>query len=242
MLIPFRYMPASLIKGIIHVGAHEAEELPDYLQAGIDQVAWIEANPAKWPLLDEKLTAFPKMMVGKFAAAAETGGTALLNIANNGQSSSILAFGTHASHYPAIQYEQQVPAQLVAIDDWIKSKGIDRESLNFVNLDIQGYEINALAGMREQLRLCDFVYTEVNFEVVYVGCALLSDLDRFLGDFGFVRVAIVDTGAGWGDALYSKKNVIALKFRFRSLLFLQWFWRFSRQSLKLTLKFLGARF
>jgi len=240
MLIPFRYMPASLIKGILHVGAHEAEELPDYLKAGIDRVAWVEANSAKWPLLDEKLAAFPKMMMGKFAAAAETGGTALLNIANNGQSSSILALGTHASHYPSIQYERQVSAQLVAIDDWIKSIGIDGESLNFVNLDIQGYEMNALAGMREQLRLCDFVYTEVNFEAVYVGCALLSDMDRFLGDFGFVRVAIVDTGAGWGDALYSKKAVIALKLQFRSLFFLSWLCRSLRQSLKRTLKLFSA--
>lgn len=242
MLIPFRYMPVSLIKGIIHVGAHEAEELSDYLQAGIDRVAWIEANPAKWPLLDEKLTAFPKMMMGKFAAAAKTGGIALLNIANNGQSSSILALGTHASHYPAIQYEQQVPAQLVAIDDWIKSTGIDGESLNFVNLDIQGYEMNALAGMSEQLRLVDFIYIEVNFEPVYVGCALMSDLDRFLGDFGFVRVAMVDTGAGWGDALYSKRNIIALKCRFRSLFFVQWLRQSLRQSFKRMLKLFSSAF
>jgi FkbM family methyltransferase len=240
MLIDFRYMPASLIKGILHVGAHEAEELPDYCKAGIERVAWVEANPSKWKLLEEKLANYPTMLIGKFAAAAETGGSVPLNVANNGQSTSILELGTHASRYPSIRYEQRVSAQLVAVDDWISSVNISRKDLNFINLDIQGYELSALKGMRKQLAFCDFVYTEVNFEEVYVGCALLSDLDLFLGDYGFDRVALVDTGAGWGDALYAKKHVKALKIKFGLLFFARRLWRSFRQSLKRVLVYRDA--
>ena len=34
MLIPFEKMPLNSIKGIIHIGAHEAEELTDYISLG----------------------------------------------------------------------------------------------------------------------------------------------------------------------------------------------------------------
>ncbi len=32
-------------KNIIHIGAHKAEELNDYVSAGIKKVVWVEANP-----------------------------------------------------------------------------------------------------------------------------------------------------------------------------------------------------
>lgn len=52
MLIPFKYMPTLSIKGIIHLGAHEAEELSDYQEAGVGRVLWVEANPSKWRYLE----------------------------------------------------------------------------------------------------------------------------------------------------------------------------------------------
>ena len=63
----------------------------------------------------------------------------------------------------------------------------------------------------------DYIYTEANFEEVCSGCALIADLDTYLGEHGFSRVALVDTGAGWGDALYAKRNITWLTLKFRGL-------------------------
>lgn len=62
-----------------------------------------------------------------------------------------------------------------------------------------------------QPRYVDFVYSEVNFEDVYAGCAKMAELDVSLAEYGLKRVAVVDTGAGWGDAFYSRNSHHGLK-------------------------------
>ena len=56
MLIPLKYLINFQIpiKGIIHVGAHELEEMNDYLKRGIDKIIWIEANPEKYRNIEKK--------------------------------------------------------------------------------------------------------------------------------------------------------------------------------------------
>ena len=216
MLIPFNIMPIKNIKGIIHIGAHEAEELNDYVLAGITNVLWVEANPNKQKIIEKKISPFTKMKLGQFAATSVSGGTGRLNISNNGQSSSLLNFGTHALHYADIKYidEQEVP--LITVDDWIHSLGVEqsKNNYNFINLDIQGYELEALKGMRKQLQQVDYIYTEINIIEVYKECAKVAEIDQFLLDYNFKRVATRLTDYGWGDALYAKKNTFFLRLKF----------------------------
>jgi FkbM family methyltransferase len=217
MLIRFEHMPCNKIRGIIHVGAHEAEELPQYVQQGVCNVLWVEANPEKWSLLLERIEPYQDMQLGGFAASSSTGNIGLLNIANNGQSSSLLDLGSHAMSYPDIEFRRKISVDLRAIDDWLEELRVKRASYNFINLDIQGYELNALHGMERQLEYVDFVYTEVNFEEVYLGCAKLEELEIFLFERGFKRVMLANTGAGWGDAFYARKNVWRLRRRLQLL-------------------------
>lgn len=55
MLISTHDLPTARIQGIIHVGAHEAEEMGAYEAYGITRVVWIEANPSKPSLVRSKL-------------------------------------------------------------------------------------------------------------------------------------------------------------------------------------------
>ena len=64
--------------------------------------------------------------------------------------------------------------------------------------------------MTKQLEYVDYIYTEINTLDVYENCVNVVDLDRFLGRFGFSRVATKETDQGWGDALYSRKNKLLL--------------------------------
>jgi len=43
------------IKGIVHVGAHEGMETPNYVRAGITDVILVEANPFRFSNLTESL-------------------------------------------------------------------------------------------------------------------------------------------------------------------------------------------
>ena len=205
------------VKGVIHIGAHELEELEDYLKVNVNRIIWIEANPEKYNLIYKKIENFPNMCLGKFAAG-RSNDIQYLNIANNGQSSSILDFGTHKINYPKINYGAKIKVETKALDDWLEKNFENRYLYNFLNVDIQGYELEALKGMKNHLSLIDYIYMEVNFEQVYSGCAELEEIDDFLLKFGFKRVAIKKTKKGWGDALYSKKNILVSRFYYGFIL------------------------
>ena len=82
--------------------------------------------------------------------------------------------------------------------------------LNFINLDIQGKELDALKSMANYIQYVKYIYTEVNTEKVYKDCGLLSEIDEYLKEKGFVRVAChmyseYGKCCGWGDAFYIRQ-------------------------------------
>lgn len=214
MLIPFRQLPHRSIRGIIHIGAHEAEELNDYVSCGINRVLWVEANPDLYPRLRRKLAIYPQMQLGEFAAG-ETTREGELNIANNGQSSSLLDLGTHQQDHPDVTFIATTHVRIQPVDLWLEQLEIDRSHYNFLNLDVQGYELSALKGLNLQLAHVDYVYTEVNSKEVYRACAQLADMDHYLANHGLFRVATAMTDHGWGDALYARQQRKRLWLKFQ---------------------------
>ena len=212
MLINFNDLFLSKkVNGIIHVGAHELEELSSYLKRNISRVIWIEANPEKYDLINRKIKNFENMVLGKFAAGSNHS-IRELNLANNGLSSSLLELGTHLNNYPEVKYNSIIEVEIKKVDEWIDENFNNKYLYNFINIDIQGFELEALKGMSNQLRIAEYVYLEVNFEQVYKKCPELQDIDKILKKFGFSRVALRATNAGWGDAFYSKNNILVSRF------------------------------
>lgn len=217
MLFELRSLPYRAFKGAIHVGAHELEELDDYAELGIDNILWIEANPSKYTLIKERIKHFPNMILGEFAAGDGSREYAELNISNWSQASSILDFGTHSTTYPEFKMTDSIKVPVKKIDTWIKDNRLPRDIYNFLNLDIQGYELMALKGLKEQLSYVDFIYTEISTQAVYKDCGLFNEVNDYLNDQGFSLIAKrVYKFAGWGDAFYAKKmkKRLFLKFAF----------------------------
>jgi len=134
---------------------------------------------------------------------------AVLHIASNhAQSSSILPFGTHTKYRPDIRYVREVKIELVRMDNFIKEKNIDITKYNFLNIDVQGVELNVLKSFGELLKQFDYIYTEVNKEELYVGGCLIGEIDSYLEMFEFVRVETCMTKHKWGDAFYIKKSLL----------------------------------
>jgi hypothetical protein len=86
---------------------------------------------------------------------------------------------------------------------------------NFINIDVQGFELEVFRGAKKTLSQIDYIIAEVNKEELYRNCALVAEVDLFLSKYGFSRVEtkwITDTNLGnyrpkaetWGDALYIK--------------------------------------
>ena len=194
------------VKGILHIGAHECEELNAYKQVGVapEKTYWVEAIPAK--------VAMCKELYGNglhiYQAVIDNidGAPVTFNITNNGESSSILEFGTHSTSHPHVHVIGKVDTTTTRLDTLIEREQIPITELNFINLDIQGVELRAMKSMEKYLQHVQYIYTEVNTEEVYKGCDLIGETDDYLKGFGFVRVAQqIYKEYGWGDAFYMKQ-------------------------------------
>jgi FkbM family methyltransferase len=191
------------ITGILHIGAHECEELNDYIANGIqeDSIIWIDAIKEKVDLAKSKNI---KNIYNEVISDKEE--EVIFNITNNGQSSSILELDTHKIHHPEINVVEQKIMKTITLETFFKKNNINPTKYNFWNLDIQGAELFALRGAGNILDNVDVLYLEVNTEHLYKGCPLLHELEEFLVSKEFFRVAIKMTFANWGDALYIKNK------------------------------------
>ena len=91
---------------------------------------------------------------------------------------------------------------MVRLDDELK----DNDKYNFINIDVQGYELEVFKGSSQILKNVDYIMTEVNKSEVYKNCAMVEDLDNFLSKFNFKRVETTWDGITWGDAFYIKNQ------------------------------------
>lgn len=208
MLIDFenlrQMMDSDSLDGVLHIGAHHAEELEKYVQNGAKAIIWVEANYSEAIPLLQRTVGHPNSSVHFFAAFDEDDKVLTLNVANNGESSSILQFGTHSKEHPHVQYVGKIQTPAWRIDSFMKNRGFDQKLFTFVNIDIQGAELVALKGMPDQLQHAKYLYLEVNEKPLYEGCALIDEIDGYLEGFGFIRKMTAMTKHGWGDAFYVK--------------------------------------
>lgn len=83
-----------------------------------------------------------------------------------------------------------------------------KEVPDFINLDIQGVELQAIMSLGVLIDQVNVIYTEVNKRQVYVGCNLIQDIDAYLKKYGFRRIATRwQRRSGWGDALYVNQKI-----------------------------------
>lgn len=191
------------ITGVLHVGAHLAEEADAYAQMGIDNVWWVEANPAVYDYLHSKLRQHPGHELIEALVYAVDGVTLPFHVTNyDGMSSSILEFGTHTEFSPDTVFERTIELPTLTIDTLAVARDIEA---NFLNMDLQGAELYALQGATEFLKTVDYIMTEVNCEEVYIGAAQVEQLDELLNAFERVDTYWVPD-QGWGDALYLRKT------------------------------------
>ena len=188
--------------GVLHIGAHECEELPFYERIGIskNQMVWLDAVQDKVDLA----TARGVPNVFKAVVTDKDDDTVTFRLTNNVQSSSVLEFGTHAKHHSWVHFVGETKETTVTVDTFLQRHHLDASKYDFWNFDIQGAELMALKGATKALEHVKALYLEVNTEEVYKGCALMTEIDAFLGERGFKRVITDITSFGWGDALYVK--------------------------------------
>lgn len=195
--------------GVIHVGAHWAEEHSDYKFCGIQNFVYVE--PCK--------DAFSVMR----AIFQESDSVKLFNVAcgskeedmvmhvshnNQGQSNSLLEPGLHLQQHPDVIFNDAELVKVVTLD----SLPIEKEKYDLLAMDVQGYEGEVLLGAEKTLDNINVIYTEVNRGQTYSGNKEIEWMDGFLNYHGFARIETFWPSPNWtwGDAVYKR---VARKFK-----------------------------
>lgn len=191
------------ISGVIHVGAHHGEEIPNYIQMGVNEIVLFEPLRENFETLKRCISNFPEKNIRKHQVAlGNANQTIQMYLSSNElESSSILKPKKHLEVYPGITFDSVEEVEMQRLDDYNCRK------CNFLNMDVQGYELEVLKGAKETLCHIDYVYCEVNNTEVYEGNAYVEQIDEFLLFYDMVRVETFWWyNDGWGDALYMKKK------------------------------------
>jgi FkbM family methyltransferase len=122
------------------------------------------------------------------AALATENGTAEMNVSiMDGKywvgSSSILEPKEHLDYHQNIKFPLKENVKTITLDSFIESKKIDH--VNFLWLDLQGYEPNVLIASKKSLSIIDYIYSEVNFVELYKNLIVYSEFKKFMEDNNF---------------------------------------------------------
>lgn len=190
--------------GCIHVGAHHAQEHPDYVAAGIKRFVYIEPCAAAFNVLKNKFAAHHHIKLFNYACGeVECEQVMYTGSQNEGQSNSLLKMHKHTQIHPGITLPN---TELVTVKR-LDSLGLAHKGYQLLVMDCQGFEGRVLRGATETLKQMNYVYTEVNRDFVYENCTLVDELDELLHEFERVETGQW-IGGCWSDALYVRKTKI----------------------------------
>lgn len=188
------------ISGVIHIGAHYGEEVSNYVNLGIDDIVLFEPLKKNFEILEKNVSNLNANITGYCVALGNKNQNVNIFLSsNNLESSSVLKPKIHLYLHPDVVFSGEEIVEMKKLDDF------SLMSFNFINLDVQGYEMEVLKGAEETLKNIDYLYCEVNRDEVYEGNAYIEDIDNYLSNYNMRRVETSWWYDGpWGDALYIK--------------------------------------
>lgn len=195
--------------GVMHVGAHEAEELSEYQEFGFGEkspIIWVEAQAALAQKLKMRLDP-AKNKIYQAVAWDKNGEKLNFNVTSKSASSSLFELGEHREVYPDIDIVEKIEVTTTRLDSILS----DDDRFEFLVLDIQGAESKAIKGLGNLIDQVNWIYTEVSKRELYKDSTLFAEIESQLNSLGFKRVFTAwDRKAGWGDALYARKSVYSV--------------------------------
>ena len=124
-------------------------------------------------------------------------------------SSSLLSPKEHLIYSPGALFNKKINVNTITINDWVKFNNVNK--INFMWLDMQGYELHALMQAENILDTVEVIVIEVEFVEAYAGQYLYDDVKIWLEGRGFVLAAKSfdsETAYWFGDAIFVKKDKV----------------------------------
>jgi FkbM family methyltransferase len=204
------YLPKNPI--IIEAGSYDGTDCIEILRFFPKSTIYaFEPIPYLYKKLVAKAKRYPGRIYTSNKALSDSVGIADMYVSEEpgapgipSQSSSLLAPKDHLI-YSGTLFKEKIEVQTTTIDAWAAEQGINR--IDFMWLDMQGYELHALKASPNILKTVKVILTEVEHVEAYAGQYLFKDMKEWLESEGFTMIAEnFGTFGNWfGDALFVRK-------------------------------------
>ena len=161
---------------VLDVGAHHGETVAYIRERFPDaRIVAFEPTPESFQLLT-KLQQRYKFEPFNLALGAKNGQVDF-HVNSHSPTNSILAMDAGASRLDPLAAETPllVRVALARLDDFLVQHQM-QQSIDYLKLDVQGYEVEVIKGATETLRRVRFVMTEVQFNPVYQNSSKVDEL------------------------------------------------------------------
>jgi FkbM family methyltransferase len=156
---------------------------------------------------DSRVTLYP-FAIGREKTAA------IIHITKDDDSSSLLPVTKMQSDlFPGAVEQETRPVMVYPLSELIDPASIPPASL--LKIDVQGYELDVLAGCENLLHKFSFLYVECSFIELYKGQALAYEIISWLAERNFFLISVHNMYYGknglaiQGDFLFSQKKITA---------------------------------
>jgi len=211
------YLRRAENTGVIHVGAHQGEEVEAYLDAGFERVVLIEANPRLSEYLLQRFADDVRVRVFNCAIADHDGFVDLhihTSRTGNTEPASILPLKRFKEIVKTLHTPETLRVPCYLLDTLLELNGMSADEFSLLNVDVQGAELLVLKGARRVLDAVGSVISEVSLIELYEDCAAEQEIAEILEGCGFRKVTGIyhslydenSTFPAWGECLFSKER------------------------------------
>ena len=172
-------------KIILDIGAYHGEWTTEVRKIFPDSCfLMFEANPEKKKILETMCCKFKNIEFEISLLGSKSGQITEFNVLETASSALEELNETNG---------RKIKLPVFTLSEILKNRKINK--VDFIKLDVQGYELEILKGAEQYLEQCEAILTEVSFLALHKNCPLLFDVVNYLDKFNFCAYDICSVSA-----------------------------------------------
>jgi FkbM family methyltransferase len=186
------------IEGVIHIGAHHGQEHSIYKQLNINNIIYFEPVKKTFNILKNKIS---DAKLYNIALGNDNKNVEMF--VEDGDAYGCSSILKPSSNYDGISFSNKEIVEMRTLDSF------EFKKFNFLNIDVQGYEMEVLKGAEKTLNSVDYIMCEINRNTTqksmdYIGSQSVEIIIEFLKNYNFKLVEENWAGVSWGDGFFIK--------------------------------------
>ncbi len=171
------------LKTVVDIGANRGQFALAARAISGAKVISFEPQPQAAVIFQKVFADDPVVKLYETAIGNNSGRT-LIHLSAHDDSSSLLEIGqTQSDFFPGTHEVGTLEIEVGTLEEYISKDEITRPAM--LKLDVQGFEMQALAGCNTLIGNFDYIYCECSFFELYKGQKLAGEVIGFLNALGF---------------------------------------------------------